>query len=237
MIPAFRGELGHKLRFHVPWVYGRGTGHVIEIEKGDEALYPLAAEYRVIERAADDTRRKPGRIYGPEEFFQPEPHIPQGISADIVICPRARSYGASKNWPHWKALEALPGVFAAGAPDSSADVDCPRAWDYERFLDASIEAMRSARLVIATANGLSVLAMLCGVPLLLITHRGLVAPGPQVDASGRVMQPSYGPVPLQRFYWPTNHLGVRIYQVDAWERPAAVIAAAERILSPQKVGA
>jgi hypothetical protein len=150
----------------------------------------------------------------------------------VVICPRARSYGSSKNWPHWNALESLPGVFAAGAPDSSANVACPRAWDYGRFLDASIEAMRSARLVVATASGLSVLAILCGVPLLLITYRGLVAPGAQLDRERRVLQRAYGPVSdlMRRFYNPTNHRGVPIYEVDAWDQPELVVNRVRELL-------
>lgn len=235
MIRAFRGEFGVKLRYHVPFVYAKGPGHTVECERGEEALYPLAAEYRYIERPEDSTRRQPLRSLGPEKFFTPEPHVRQNVTADVVICPRARGYGASKNWQHWKALDSLPGVFAAGAPDSSADVDCPRAWDHGRFLDASIEAMRSARLVIATANGLSVLAMLCAVPLLLITHRGLVAPGPQLSADGKVLQLHYGPIPYAKFYNPTNHKRVPIYTVDAWENPQAVIDMAQRLLFEEKV--
>ena len=230
IISAFHGELGHKLRYHVPWAYALGPGHTVEIEAGDEALYPLADSYKIVPRALDDTRRTPLRTKGREVFFTPAPHVPQGIRADVVICPRSRNYGSSKNWPHWKALESIPGVFAAGAPDSSADVDCPRAWDYARFLDASIEAMRSACLVIATANGLSVLAMLCGVPLLLITHRGLVAPGPVLSAEGLILKTSYGPIPFDRFYRPTNHRGVPIHMVDAWEDPGLVIQRATELL-------
>lgn len=228
IIPAFTGELGFKLRHHVPYAYALGPGHTVECEQGEEALYPLAAEYRYIERPPDDTRRKPGRQLGPEKFFTPEPHVRQNISADVVICPRARRYGASKNWNHWDYLAELPGVFAAGAPDSSADVNCPRAWDYSRFLDASIDALRSARLCIATANGLSVLAMLTGTPLLLITHRGLVAPGAQLDPNGRILQRTYGPVSdlMRRFYNPTNHRRVPIRQVDGWESPERVWDAA-----------
>jgi hypothetical protein len=159
----------------------------------------------------------------PEARFLPAPHVPQGIRARVVICPRERRYGSAKNWPHWHMFEDLPGVFAAGAPDSSYDVQCPRAWDYARFLDASVEAMRGARLVVATDAGLAHLAVLCGAPLLIITHRGLVAPGPVLDPSGRAMQSAYWPVRLDEYYLSANHTGSPIETVDGWERPERVL--------------
>lgn len=223
LIPVWRGEFGLKVRFHVPQVYAMGSGHVIEIEQGEEALYPLAKEWRVVPRAADSARRlSPKRSGRPEKRFQPVPHVAQGITADVVICPRRRDYGSAKNWPHWEALAELPGAFAAGAPDSSYYVACPRAWDYPRFLDASIEALRTARLCIATDAGLAHLAVLCGTPLLLITHRGLVAPGPQMDDRGKVLQGAYWPVRFEQYYQAANHMGSMIEMIDGWEHPLRV---------------
>jgi hypothetical protein len=234
IVPAFRGELGLKIRYHVPWVYAKGPGHVVEIEEGEEALYPLAAEWRIVPRNQDDSRHGgPGRLQ-PQKRFVPEPYVRQGITADLVLCPRKRNYGSSKNWNVWPWL-ALQlevdgfNVFAAGAPDSSYDVACPRAWDYPRFLDASIEAMRSARLVIATDAGLAHLAVLCGAPLLLITHRGLVAPGPVTDSKGRVFRPEYWPVRLQEYYRDANHTGSPIEAVDGWMHPERVLEKAKEM--------
>jgi hypothetical protein len=229
LIPAFKGEFGLKLRYHVPRVYALGAGHVIEIEAGEEALYPLAKEWRVVPRGNDDRRYGPGATHPgkAEQRFVPEPYVRQGVAADVVICPRKRNYGAQKNWPHWFHLSCLPGVFAAGAPDSSFDVDCPRAWDYARFLDASIEALRSARLCIATDAGLAHLAVLCGTPLLIITYRGLVAPGPIMSFTGRMIKPAYWPVKFDEYYAEANHTGSPIELIDGWEHPERVV---ERVL-------
>lgn len=233
-ILAFKGEFGLKVLYHVPWVYAKGPGHIIEIEPGEEALYPLAREWKVTKRAHDDTRtRGPGKLK-PLERFIPEPHVRQNLpAADIVVCPRQRSYGASKNWPRWPELtEALRhagfSVFAAGAPDSSAEVDCPRAWDYPRFLDASIEAMRQARLVVATDAGLAHLAVLCGAPLLIITYQGRVAPGHCITSHGRDCGP-YWPVRFDEYYRSANHTGAPLEMVDGWEHPERVIEAAVRM--------
>ena len=227
MIPAFRGEFGLKVRYHVPQVYAMGPGHVIEIEEGEEALYPLASEWRIVPRVEDSTRRKSPKRKGREGRFIPEPHVSQGVSARVVICPRLRSYGSAKNWPHWDMFAGIDGVFAAGAPDSSYEVSCPRAWDYSRFLDASIEAIRSARLVVATDAGLAHLAVLCGTPLLMVTHRGLVAPGPVLDERGRAMMPEYWPVRWEEYYVAANHMGVHMERVyDGWTNPEKVVARA-----------
>lgn len=159
----------------------------------------------------------------PEARFIPQPHVEQRVGpVDIVVCPRKRAYGSAKNWPFWEWLTydfADRGlkVFAAGAPDSSESVECRRAWDYARFLDASVEAICSARLVVATDAGLAHLAVLCGTPLLLITHRGRVAPGPVLDDVGHAMKPSYWPVRVDDYYRAANHTGSPIIISHAWE--------------------
>ena len=237
-IQPFRGEFGLKVRYHVPAAYALGPGHRIIIEEGEEALYPLAAEWVSIDRREDDERRgwtdPAAGTYGAEqpinvgrgdrmEWFMPRPHLRQDLGeVDVVICPRQRNYGSTKNWPHWDWLaRQLVGdgfrVFAAGAPDSSMEVECPRAWDYVRFLDASIEAVLKARLVIATDAGLAHLAVLCGTPLLLITFGGLVAPGPVVDSAGVAMEPGYWAVRLEEYYHSANHMGSPIHVSNAWQ--------------------
>ena len=245
VIEAFRGEFGLMVRYHVPVVYAMGPGHVIEIEQGNEALYPLAAEWRVVPRTAEDTpeasRARSGigrpRLKGPEKRFVPEPHVPQGVSADVVIAPRMRHYGASKNWRHWPLLaEGLTDkglkVFAGGTRDTSdTRVRCAAAWDHERSLDATIEAIRSARLVIATDAGIAHLAVLCGARLLLLTHRGMVAPGPVVDSSGRTVASDYWPVRMDEYYHAANHMGSPIECAPyAWDDPEAVLDRAAQIL-------
>lgn len=158
----------------------------------------------------------------PKKRFVPKPMVRRGIGCDVLVSPRKREYGPEKNWPYWEELTrrlCANGlrVFAGGAPDSSFPVDCERAWDYDRFLDATIEAMVSAKLCIATDAGLAHLAVLCGTPLLMITHgKGLVAPGPSKDESGRIMDETYWPVKTKR-YEDANHRRSEIaYLYEAW---------------------
>lgn len=154
----------------------------------------------------------PSKSY-PKEYFTPKPLKQYGIVCDLVVCPRRRSYGQRKNWDHWPSLiSRLVGrgfvVFAAGAPDSSMDVEIPKAWDYPRFLDATLEAMGSAELCISTDNGLAHLAVACGRPLLLISSQGRTCPG----HSGIRM----------RRYRSENHTGSPIEVIDAWDDPGKV---------------
>ena len=175
----------------------------------------------------------------PRERFIPEPRVRQGsphLYPDIVVCPRRRRYGAEKNWPEWHDLTAglvADGftVFAAGAPDSSYEVPCPQAWDYDRFLDASIEAMLNAKLVVTTDAGLAHLAVLCGRPTAVITHGDLlVAPGPVIDETGRQMEDHYWPVKLER-YVEGNHTDAPLFFLDhAWYDPANVRRTIRRLM-------
>ena len=264
VVLPFRGEFGHIVQWHAPVVHAIEGDKVVYIEEGNEALYPSATQWVEVVRLHDDRRRDqyrkdpdmrvwdrtaPARFPGaeilkpdaswPQRRFIPQPHRKQGITADVVIAPRFRKYGSGKNWSYWSELarmleaEGLD-VFAGGAPDSSADVPCPKAWDYPRFLDATIEAMHSARLVIATEAGLGPLAVLCGRPLLIITHAdGLVAPGPVVSETGRVMEPRYWPIRMERHH-EANHTGSPIDVVKhAWDDPARVLEEALQRLEGQ----
>jgi hypothetical protein len=158
----------------------------------------------------------------PRKRFVPQPKIRHGIRCDVVVCPRKREYGKGKNWDGWPELtrrlcaEGLS-VFAGGAADSSYDVPCVKAWDFGRGLDATIEAMHAARLVVATDAGLAHLAVLCGRPLLMITHaNGLVAPGEFIDERGKATKPEYWPVHLHR-YIEGNHTGSPFHMLHhAW---------------------
>jgi hypothetical protein len=104
---------------------------------------------------------------------------------------------------------------------------CPTCWDYPRFLDATIEAMLAARVVVATDAGLAHLAVLCGRPLVLIAYGGgLVAPGPVLDGERQTM-PAYWPIRLEKYYHAANHMHAPIRVVPhGWERPEDVLAAA-----------
>ncbi len=162
----------------------------------------------------------------PRSYFIPEPCWPIEIgNPDVVICPRKRNYGSDKNWGHWQTLADQLAkndltVFAAGAPDSSEHIatNGGEAWHFQRFLDATIAAMLSARLVIATDNGLAHLAVLCGKPLLMISYKnGLVAPG--CDDVGN----DYWPIKLDR-YKRENHCDQLIDVLhDSWNDPEKVL--------------
>lgn len=201
--------------------------YVHAVEKELRGLYP----------GAEIVRPQKGM---PEARFVPEPHEVQGVGpVDVVICPRKRSYGRDKNWDRWNWLAdalAMRGlrVFAAGAPDSSDAVQCPRAWDHERFLDASVKAIRKARLVVATDAGLAHLAVLCGAPLLLVTHEGKVAPGAVRDPDGRPMEPAYWPVRWKEYYVAANHTGAPMEMIDGWEKPERVVDRAIELLSEEE---
>lgn len=165
----------------------------------------------------------------PAARFVPEPTVRRGITCDVVVCPRKRDYGADKNWPEWELVTRRLRsrgyrVFAGGMESTSYPVGSPAAWDHERELDATVEAMLSCKLVLATDAGLAHLAVLCGAPLLMVTHgAGLVAPGPVRDATGRVMEPAYWPVKIER-YNEANHTGSKIELLHhAWFNPALVI--------------
>lgn len=186
----------------------------------------------------------PGRSHrGPVRRFVPEPHVPQGVDrlpVDVGVCPRRRlpdddtpankAWGMRvRNWDGWPGLtdrlaaEGLD-VFAAGREETS-DTRCvphAAAWDFARPLDATIEAMRSAELVIATDAGLAHLAVLCGAPLLLVTAGDYPAPGYR------------WPVRWEEYYVEPNHTSAPVEQVDGWEDVDRVV---ERAMAMMRVTA
>lgn len=179
----------------------------------------------------------------PIQPFTPKPFVKQRgeTASGIVVCPRRREYGAEKNWDAWPNVTSRlraegHNVFAAGLHETSYDVDADEsAWDYERPLDATIEAMRTCSLVIATASGLSLLALLCGAPLLLVSAQGgKVAPGPTRTPDGKIQHDTYWKIPVNHYYRPLNHKRVRIALVNGgWESPGEVFRFMTRMLVEQ----
>lgn len=226
--------------------------HIV-VDRADDAarrdLYRKDADYVAYWREELERRYPGARLVEPDRTselpmrrFVPEPVLRRGIQCDVVTCPRKRTYGATKNWPCWRVLaDALTDaglrVFAAGAPDASdTSVEAagiPAAWQYDRFLDASIEAMLSARLVIATDAGLAHLAVLCGRPLYLIAaDGGRVAPGPVVDGRGRMAHRQYWPIRLNEYYLAANHMNAPIeVEPDGWHHPLRVARRAIELCS------
>lgn len=224
------------------WTMGHDDDFVSKWRKRIAHEYP-DAEVLAISKAS-------GR---PEQRFLPEPFKSQRLGGrraprpDVVICPRWREYAVGKNWSEWGTLtDLLAGeslrIFGAGQRDTSdwrALDGHEVAWDYRRPLDATIEAMRAARLVLATDAGLAHLAVLCGVPLLMVAaNGGLVAPGPTKDETGKVQHPKYWTIRLEEYYQAANHQQVPIEVVpDGWHDVHAVVNAAIEMLSEGRMTA
>jgi len=170
----------------------------------------------------------------PRRYFVPSPYrmVRDASRFDVCVCPRKREYGSNKNWPYWQHLtDALLGmrmkVFAAGHPESSYLLTgCRTAWDRSvRYLDETIQGMLNSNLVVATDAGLAHLALMCGKPLVLITHKeGMVAPG--TDDIGK----DYWPIYIDRYH-EENHLNAPIHQVYyGWEGTGRVVEKIEESL-------
>ena len=256
VILPYRSEFGFNCMVHAPQANAVRGPKVICLEPGMEALYPGAVRYWQVYHRHDVERRvfleeqllaeteailrkeyPDAEFIRPDHkatrrYFVPRPTVRKGIECDVVVCPRARDYGSSKNLQAWPAIiDALKNqhglrVFAGGAPDSSdTSIECDAAWKYTRHLDATIEAMASAKLVVATDNGLAHLAMMVGTPLLLISYKdGIVAPG--ADDMGK----PYWPIKIERFY-EANHCRVNIEILkDSWDKPAMVALRAAELI-------
>jgi hypothetical protein len=241
-IPAYTGEFGLKILHHVPHVYALGRGHTIEIEAGEEALYPLADRWDIIPRVpetADKFRHHRPKLSGltkHAERFVPVPFVAQDVgNPSIVIAPRKRNYVPAKNWPHFQALvDAFRStgfdVFAGGVADASdTDLDCDAAWHYDRPLDATIAAMHKAAIVVAPCSGLAHLAVLCGRPLLLFTDGDRVSPGPVYTSSGRKVSDRGNLLKWTDYYVKPNHTNAPLARVDGWHDWRKVYRAARAL--------
>lgn len=163
-----------------------------------------------------------------KRYIRYKPKEAQGVDCDIVVCPRKRVLAPGRNWSYWPDLvENLTqrgySVFAAGSAEASFDVPCLRAWDYERFLDATIEAILSSRLVVCTDSGLAHLAVQCGKPILVVMYKGRPGPG------------SNWSIKWKR-YQSENHLGSPIEKINGWEDIGAVIGRVVELVPLDRVG-
>ena len=144
-----------------------------------------------------------------KRFFVPESSRPfEGMQPDVVLYPRRRSNVERKNWDGWmdvadRLTAAGIKVFAAGHPDSSYRLNCPAAWDYDQPLEASIQAIKRARVNCGMITALTVLALMCGKrPWVAHMASGAMAPrghgGPNWDFLKRVdhLEVGWDPVPL-----------------------------------------
>jgi len=102
-----------------------------------------------------------------------------GFSCDIAVFPRWRHNTKRLNWENWPKFVSLLQatgyrVFACGHPDSSFNVDCPAAWDYDNPLEASIWAIKHSKIRIGMITALTVMSLYCGKePWVLVNQRGM----------------------------------------------------------------
>ncbi|MCK5217864.1 MAG: hypothetical protein KAJ93_08745, partial [Methanosarcinales archaeon] len=110
---------------------------------------------------------------------QLRPFIPEtkdyGFTTDVVIFPRNKKNNGAMNWNGWETLvrelqSSGVRVFTAGRPDYSFHFDnCESAWDYDNYLEATIHAIKNSRIRIGLITGLSVLSLMCGKDVWVLT--------------------------------------------------------------------
>lgn len=205
------------------WIYGRDDAFVKKWIKKLRRMYPKA---HVV--MPDD--RKPDRK---EKRFIPDPFVEQRngqAPPEVVLCPRKREYADERNWDGWMTVakdlcDRGVRVFAAGTRETSYNIEShERSWQYTRKLDATIEALKASKLVVATDAGVAHLAVLCGAPLLLVaSNGGLAAPGPRRDDDGKITHETW-PIRLKEYYEKANHTGSMIEMVPhGWENSEQVV--------------
>lgn len=178
----------------------------------------------------------------PRERFIPEPvTLPPEFRRrwtrrepiDVFLAPRRRDYGSSKNWDAWPEVAGAlvadgSRVFAGGREETSYRMPegVEVAWAYANPLDVTIAALRLSRVIVTTDAGLAHLAVLCGRHVLMVVSgpEGRTAPGPVVDATGRVMLRQYGPVQWERYEEAGAETGGTVTPVlEGWELPGRVL--------------
>jgi hypothetical protein len=262
IVLPWRGEFGIICNWHGPQINAVASPKIIPIEPGMEALYPDAARYVYAPVCPDhqkgylqETDAKlqkavaaniPHRhlVWPNEEahrkWFVPDAFVPVAAPAtDVVICPRQRETGCGRNWQHWQTL--LDGlrlddlsVAAAGSPWSSVDVHgCGfRAWEHDRCLDASISLMKKTKLVVGTDTGLTHLALMCGVPaiLLISSDTGRVADGCYTSPTHGKTR--YWFILSREYYEEPNHADSYVGMMyHAWEDPQLVRRHVQNLLN------
>ena len=180
-------EFGGELLKNVYHVNGIDGHKVVCHEKGKECLYPGADERFYVEKDAtiEDIMVKYGRdltiipIDAVSYCEKIKPFIPEvknyGFTTDVVVFPRNKANNGAMNWGGWKELiDKLQSngirVFAAGHPDYSSHFNkCESAWDYDNYLEATIHAIKNSRIRIGLITGLSVLSLMCGKDVWVLT--------------------------------------------------------------------
>lgn len=254
VVLPWRGEFGIICNWHGPQIKAVASPKIVPIELGMEALYPGAVRYVYIPVRPDQQRgylqdsdlvlqlavagglQHRNLIWPDQEaarmWFVPVPFVAVDAPiTDVVICPRHREHGCGRNWQHWQTLlDSLVSddlvVGAAGSPWSSVDVSgcCFRAWDHERCLDASIALMQNTKLVVGTDTGLTHLALMCGVPAILLISGefGRVAGG-VFDSPFTGKDTPYWLIIAEDYYEKPNHVDSYVgIMHDTWEEPQRV---------------
>lgn len=112
-----------------------------------------------------------------KEWFVPEHSGQYDLDFDVLLFARCQQYAAARNfpfWSEWYAVLKAEGIrcLVAGHPDSTAKLDCPGVWDLvdepHQILDATIWAIKAAKMRIGTPTGTTLLSVMCGKPVIML---------------------------------------------------------------------
>jgi len=112
------------------------------------------------------------------KYFIPEYNKEYDCDFDVLLFARCQGYAAMRSFPYWhefqQALET-EGIrcLVAGQPDSTAHLECPAVWDLVddpvEILDCTLWAIAKAKMRIGTATGTTLLSLLAGQNVIVIT--------------------------------------------------------------------
>ena len=174
----------HDYNFNISGRKGQGGWHnrTLAVKIAQEFIdsNPKYSDYKV-------WYPKKGNCWNDGKMFRHEPKFtpkPQCDPVDVVFSYRKRKMASCKNtspklYKHTLRMLKNRGYTTGivGAKSSSGETENIdyRAWDYDNEDDATVEMMQNAKLVIATNTGIAHLAILLGVPLMLV-HSPLPQP-------------------------------------------------------------
>lgn len=105
----------------------------------------------------------------------------RNLNADVAVTPRQRAYYPNRNLPFWQAIvDSLRAqgltVAALGRKDASLNLRgvVGNSWDYDD-VDACVELMQNARVVLSQNTGLAHFAVFLKAPMIMMrTGNGMI---------------------------------------------------------------